>query len=409
MYKTLSLSVVFLIIILIIATIIINFNQSGTDTGFPYAQRCNAEVFEQDSDTYTLNALNRNMPEIQIFKATPLILDTPTTNAVYKFKVKNANSVQINEAGSNIKNVNNPSLATLEGTATGLPASAITVDSSGNFVTTITASNDVESVHSELTLSFSDKLLASRMPSDETGPSDNGTEPRSPKWLDQYFSPFTSPSNSPRSGEEPVFFECPGNCDNCLEEADAQKQGFAEKCSKERCYYSPDGQRSWYCYKPVPGWCCINGNVIQNTKDECNKLGGFWYLSQADALERCQPRGYCCKDGQIYVGTETQCIQIGGTFYLNQEEAMLYCQQTCWCCANNKVFQATKSQCTQLGGRCYSSQSQAMQYCQQEELCWCCSYGKVFQTTQAQCIKSGGNCFSSYDLAMQYCRKITTK
>jgi hypothetical protein len=410
MYKTLSLSVFFLIIILIIATLITNFDQAGTDTSFPYAERCNAQVVEQDSGTYTLNALNRNMPEIQVFKATPLILETPTTIAVYTFKVKNANSVQINEAGSNIKNISNPSLVTLQGTATGLPASAITSDSSGNFVTIITASNDVDSINAELTLSFSDKLLASRKPPEQTEPSDNETQPRSPKWLEMYSSPFISTSSdSPRPGAEPVFFKCPGDCDYCLEPKDAAGHGFSDRCSEERCYYSPDGQRSWYCYKPVPGWCCIDGNVIQTTRDECNKMSGYWYLTQAEALERCQPIGYCFKDGELYVGTETKCLQIGGTFYLNQQEAMLRCQQTYWCCANSKVFQATQSQCTQLGGTCFNSQSQAMQYCQTEELCWCCSYGKVFRTTQAQCIKSRGNCFLSYEQAMQYCRQTIPK
>jgi hypothetical protein len=409
MYKTLSLSILFLFIIMAIAALITGFNQSVAGTIFPYTQRCNAQVIEQNNNISIPNAINRNMPEIQVFKATPMMLDTPTTNAVYTFKVKNASKVQITEAGNNIKNISNPSLATLQGTATGLPASVITVDSSGDFIAIITASNNVDSVNSELTLSFSEKLLESRMSSDQTTSSDNGTEPRSPKWLEQYPSSLVSSSKAPTSGSEPVFYKCPDNCKNCLEPGDAKKQGYSERCSEERCYYSPDGQRSWYCYKPVPGWCCVNGNVIQSTKDECNKMSGYWYLTQADALERCQPLGYCCKDGQIYVGTETKCFQIGGTFYLNQEEAILRCQQTCWCCANNKVFQAIQSQCVQLGGICYSSQSQAMQYCQTEESCWCCAYGKVFQTTQAQCVKSGGQCFSSYDLAAQYCRKLTYK
>ena len=407
-----NIILIFLLVIISIITTssIIHFDQSGTDASFPLFQKCNAQVMEEYYSTHPSTAINGKVPEIQIFKAAPMILDTPTSNAIYTFKVKNATKLQISEAGNNIKNIINPSSATLQGKATGLPASAITVDSGGNFVTKITASNDYDSVNAQLTLSFSDKLVASRTPPDETEPSDNGTEPRSPKWLDQYSSPFISrSSNLPKPGEEPVFFKCPSNCENCYKPEEAARLGFSERCSEERCYYSPDGKQNWYCYKPVPGWCCINGNVVQSTKDECNKIGGFWYLIQAEALERCQPLGYCCKDGQLYVGTETKCLQIGGTFYLNQQEAMLRCQHTCWCCANGKVFQATESQCIQLGGRCFTTQSQAMQYCQPEEVCWCCSYGKVFQTSPAQCVKSGGTCYSSYEQAMQYCRQTIPK
>jgi len=406
MNNTLRFCLFIVLFALITAGSIIYIEQPVLDTILPVTRICNAQPLEQDVNSYAPAATGGKSPVIEIFKATPMVLDTPSSTAVYTFKVKNATNVQINEAGTNIKNINNPSASTLQGTATGLPASSISPDASGNFITVLTASNNGNSVDAKLTLSFSEKLHASRLPADQTEPPENGTKPRSPQWLAQRSSPPVSTTpRSPKPGSEPNFFKCPSNCQYCLKPEEAKGGGFGQKCSEERCYYSPDNQQNWYCYKPMPGWCCLNGNVGPSTKAECTKMGGYWFLTETEALERCQPQGYCCSNYQIYITTESRCLQIGGTFYINQYEAMQRCQPTCWCCANGKVFQASQSQCTQVGGNCYTSQSQALAHCQDQTTCWCCAYGKVFQATTSQCVQSGGTCYSSYEQAQQYCRQ----
>jgi hypothetical protein len=371
-----------------------------------------------------------------------MTLETPTSAAVYTFKVKRAKNVVITEAGNDIKNISNPSVAALNGIVTGLPASAIPVDDSGKFKTVLMASNDNGAVKAELTLSFSEKLLASGKPAGETQGSDNQTDSRSRKWLDQYSSPFGR-ARSSLSGTEPKFFDCPSDCEYCLTPEDAKSQGMGERCSAERCYYSPDNQQNWYCFKPAPGWCCNNLQVSQATKDECNKMGGSWFLNQSEALERCQPIGYCCRDGNIYEATRSQCAQtagiyydnvveakercqplgyccqngnitsltrpqcaqVGGIYYADVIEAKERCQPPCYCCAQGKVVQTDQSTCRQYGGSCYDTQSVAQRYCQQESTCWCCANGQVFQSTQSKCSQSGGNCYDTQSVAQRYCQQ----
>jgi hypothetical protein len=342
-------------------------------------------------------------PVIQVFKANPMTLETPTSAAVYTFKVKRATNLIITEAGNEIRNISNPTGAALSGIATGLPASAIPADDSGKFKAVLMASNAAGAVKAELTLSFSDKLLASGQPAETEG-ADNETDSRSPKWLDQYFSPF-GPARSSQSGTEPQFFDCPSDCDHCLTPEDAKSQGMGERCSAERCYYSPDNQQNWYCFKPAPGWCCNNLNVSEATKDECNQMGGSWFLNQSEAQERCQPLGYCCQNGNITSLTRSQCAQAGGTYYADVVEAKERCQPLGYCCQNGQVYsQTTQSQCTQVGGAWYTNQAQAMERCQ--PMGYCCSNGKVGQTTQAQCAQVGGAWYTNQAQAIQACQPM---
>jgi hypothetical protein len=397
------------------------------------------------NDVYSAeSAIGGNEPVIQVWKAAPMQLDSPTSTAVYTFKVKRATNVVINEAGTNIKNISNPSGAALNGTANGLPASTIPADDSGQFNTVLIASNKNGSVQAELTLSLSKKLLASGLTAEESEEEVAGTEPRSPKWLEQYSSPF-SPARSSISGTEPKFFKCPSDCNNCLKPAEAKSQGMGERCSAERCYYSPDNQQNWYCYKPAPGWCCNNSIVSQATKDECTRMGGSWFLNQYEAQERCQPIGYCCRDGNIYQATKSQCIQAGDTYYENVIEAKERCLPPCYCCLSGQVFQSNQSQCIQSGGTCYTTQYEALERCQPigwcclngqvyqatqaqcaqmggsywstsqaqvlercQPSCWCCLKGQVYQTSQSQCAQYGGNCYTTQAEALRYCQQQST-
>ena len=341
-------------------------------------------------------------PVIQVFKAEPMVLNADDS-ALYSFVVRRATGVQLIEAGNSIKEVNNPSAATLKGTANGLPAFAIQTGDSDTFIARLLAFNDFGQVEAELTLSFATEGEPEGQPEDQEGAADNQTEPRSPKWLPPYPSPFAF-TRSATVGSEPDFFKCPEDCQYCLKPEDAAARGFGQRCSEQPCYYSPDNQQKWYCHKPVPGWCCADGKVFQNTKDECTKLGGYWSLTQAEALERCQPLGWCCtRDGQILQGTKSQCAQSGGTYYDSLAVAKELCQPPCYCCLRGQVYQTTQSACLQSGGNCYSSLAQAYERCQQAETCWCCFRGQVYQTTQAQCMQSGGACYSTQSQAAAAC------
>jgi hypothetical protein len=365
MNSVLGVCLCLVLIGLVTAGAVVYTNRSCTGGILPGVQVCQAEPLQRNNVDYTPPAISGNEPVIQVFKADPMELSTADSAAVYTFKVKRAKNVQIDEAGTSIKNISNPSGATLQGTATGLPASAIHTDDSGKFITRLMASNDYGSVKAELTLSLAQELLP---PGQPTGPTENQPEPRSPKWLDPYSTPRTS-TPSTTTHNEPRFFTCPQSCASCLESGEAVKLGYTQRCSDQRCYYSPDNQRSWYCYSEPEGWCCGNGNVYQSTKGECNKIGGYWSTNQNEAIQACEPEGYCCLNDQVYYpATRDQCVQMGGSYWsTNQAQTLEHCQPTrCWCCAYGKVFQATKDQCAQSGGACYTTQSQATRACRDQ-------------------------------------------
>ncbi|MGD0353108.1 MAG: hypothetical protein ABSB38_06395 [Dehalococcoidia bacterium] len=358
------------------------------------------------NDVYSAeSAMAGNKPVIQVFKAEPMELDSPASAAVYTFKVKLATNVQISEAGTNIKNISNPSGATLQGTANGLPASSIPTDGSGKFVCTIVASNEYGTNTAALELSIAANLI----PAGQSGSTDNQTKPRTPNWLLQFSTPSTStPSTGSKTGSEPVFFTCPSSCEACLKPEDAASRGYTQRCSDQPCYYSPDNQQKWYCYSEPEGWCCANEKVSQTTKRECTQMGGsYWSTNQNEALQACQPVGWCCRDGNLYQATKDQCAQMGGSYWsTNQNEALQACQPVGWCCRDGNLYQSTQAQCTQMGGSYWSTnQAQVVASCRQAATCWCCASGKVFQTTQAQCTQSGGACYSTQSQADAACRQ----
>jgi len=396
------------------------------------------------NDVYSAqSSTGGNPPDIRLFKAEPMVLNA-SDSAIYTFAVRHATRIHIIEAGNSIKEISNPSAATIKGTANGLPASALQTGDSNTFMALLIASNNNGDVQAELTLSFATEGEPEGQPEEQQGATDNQPEPRSPKWLEQYSSPF-SPARSSISGTEPKFFKCPSDCNNCLKPEEAKSQGMGERCSAERCYYSPDNQQNWYCYKPAPGWCCNNSIVSQATKDECTRMGGSWFLNQYEAQERCQPIGYCCRDGNIYQATKSQCIQAGDTYYENVIEAKERCLPPCYCCLSGQVFQSNQSQCIQSGGTCYTTQYEALERCQPigwcclngqvyqatqaqcaqmggsywstsqaqvlercQPSCWCCLKGQVYQTSQSQCAQYGGNCYTTQAEALRYCQQQST-
>jgi hypothetical protein len=323
--------------------------------------------------------------------------------ALYTFVVKGATKIEVIEAGNTIKEINNPSSATLKGTANGLPAYAIQTGDSNTFNTVLLASNGSGQVLGMVTLSFATLPTAAGQP----WLMDNKTAPRSPKWLAQLsLPPISARSTSATPGSEPVFFKCPDGCPYCLTPDDAASRGFTQKCSDERCYYSPDEKQNWWCYSEPEGWCCKDSNVMEATKSKCAQVGGYWSTNQNEAIQACQPVGWCCARGQVGQTTQSQCAQVGGSYWsTNQAEAMRACQPVGWCCAGGQVGQTTQSQCAQVGGTYYTNQAQAIESCRQPATCWCCAGGKVYQTTQAQCAQTGGTCYSTQSQATAGCRQ----
>jgi hypothetical protein len=341
------------------------------------------------NDVYSAESATAGAPPvIQIFKADPMVLN-PDDAAMYSFVVRRATHVQVIEEGNIIRDITNPSGATIKGTAKGLLASALQTADSDTFTAVLLASNESGSDKAALTLSFATELPSTG----EAGATDNQTGPRLPKWLAQYSSQLALKRSS-ASGSEPNFFKCPSDCDYCLKPEEAKSQGMGERCSAERCYYSPDNQQNWYCFKPSPGWCCNNQNVSQATKDECTKMGGAWFLNQSEALDRCQPLGYCCKDGNIFQATRSDCAQKAGTYYADPVEAKERCQPIGYCCKDGNIFEATRSQCAQSAGTYYDNVIDAKERCQPAG--YCCRDGQVYYpATQAQCAQMGGSNWST--------------
>ncbi|MCJ7654754.1 MAG: hypothetical protein MUO97_05545 [Dehalococcoidia bacterium] len=366
-------------------------------------QVCKAEPLELIGGDSAQSSTGGKLPDIQVFKAEPLEL-TDGDSALYTFVVRRALKIQVIEAGNSIKEINNPTLATLKGTVKGLSAYAIQTGDSNTFNTILLASNGSGEVKEELTLSFANEPPP--MPTSLIPPVSE-TKARSPQWGPQFSLPLPS-TPSAKLGSEPEFFKCPSGCEYCLKPDDAAGRGFGQKCSEQSCYYSPDNQQRWYCYKPVPGWCCRDGKVNQTTRDECAQMGGYWSTNQNEAIQACQPMGYCCRDGNLYEATQSQCTQVGGVYYSNQAQAIERCQPPGYCCRDGQVYSSTQAQCAQIGGSYWSTnQAEAMRACQQTATCWCCSGGKVFQTTQAQCAQTGGTCYATQSQATAGCRQTT--
>src|SRR4030042_6626672 len=125
-------------------------------------------------------------PDIKLFKADPLVLNDGDA-ALYTFVVKNATEMQLVEAGDIIKQINNPSAATLKGTAQGMTTYAIRTGDSNTFAATLIARNESGEVKKTLTLSF-----ATELPPKSTSlipPVSMSAPPRSPQWGEQDFSP----------------------------------------------------------------------------------------------------------------------------------------------------------------------------------------------------------------------------
>jgi hypothetical protein len=309
------------------------------------------------------------LPGIGYFKASPQKLEYgQATN--YMIKVNNAEEILLYEAGVLIANWNGPPSGTHTHkiTFTGMPSNAIPTED-GNFKALLVISNEKGKLEKELMLS-----VASPSPPAAAKPEapDNETGDNKSYWLGERFLPIPpheSPTSAiPATEYPPQFADCPPGCNYCLKPDEAAELGLKQKCSDELCYYSPDQEEKFYCYKEPEGWCCVGGHggqVIQATKTECEKDGGDWYADQSLAMQACEETCWCCRhqDGAVGNVTVDECLRVGSC-YATQYQAMQACQEMmCWCCADGNVVHTTEIQCLQMGGCCHDTQAEANEAC----------------------------------------------
>ncbi len=344
------------------------------------------------------------LPQIKSFSASPMVLQDGQS-ALYTFEVINATNVLLIEAGEELRDISNPPNTSCRASVRGRSTYQISRGAGNSFEAVLLANNISGSQQRKLTLSFASApplptAALARAPLDKAS-----TGTRKPEWLGQ----TSGAAPGGLSGQivasyPPPFEKCPKGCDYCLQPADAAARGFTNQCTKGPCYYSPDKQRFWYCYsKPTTIWCCLDGTVVETTKEACVQKGGTAYSTEAEARKGCQTAAtcWCCAGGKVFQSTPSECAQYGGACYGSEKEALYSCQTRVWCCLDGNVIETTAESCAQKGGTAYTTEADALKGCQSRG--WCCEYGKVGPTLQAPCLQSGGQWFLTEKEALDAC------
>ena len=114
---------------------------------------------------------------------------------------------------------------------------------------------------------------------------------------------------------------------------------------------------------PGQCWCCINGQVVQTTPEECREREGQCYPTREEALQHCKDLCWCCINGHIVQINAAECKEHGGQCYSSREEALRHCGQLCWCCINGQVVQVPVAECRERDGQCFGSREEALRNC----------------------------------------------
>src|SRR5437588_3348918 len=115
---------------------------------------------------------------------------------------------------------------------------------------------------------------------------------------------------------------------------------------------------------PPPGcWCCINGQIVQTTPEECREREGQCYPTREEAARHCKDLCWCCINGHIVQVNAAECKERGGQCYSSREEALQHCGQLCWCCINGQVVQVTAIDCRERKGQCIGAREEALRNC----------------------------------------------
>jgi len=348
---------------------------------------------------------NGPLPQIKSFTAEPLTLKD-NESALYKFEVSGATNLELIEAGSPLKLTSVAPDTTVKGSARGMTPNQFRTGNSNEFNSILRVKNGNGSVEKTLTLSYATvRQPKIEQPGGQTGSAENKTTSHVPKWLAQFSSPVSlNPSKaSSFSSWPPPFAECPSGCNKCLRPEEASA-GSNVKCLEQPCYYSPDKQQNWYCYKPGEGWCCRDGKYTPESKAQCGKEGGNWYATETEVIKACQATmGWFCSGGKVYQGTAAQAANVGATLYATADEATKACQQQGYCCANGRLITATPTSCKEYGGSFYTDANLAAQACQQQG--YCCANGRLITATPTSCKEYGGSFYTDANLAAQACQR----
>ena len=114
---------------------------------------------------------------------------------------------------------------------------------------------------------------------------------------------------------------------------------------------------------PGQCWCCINGEVVQTTPEECREREGQCYPTREEALRHCKDLCWCCINGHIVQVPAGECKERGGQCYPTREEALRHCGQLCWCCINGQIVQVPVIDCRERDGQCFGSREEAARNC----------------------------------------------
>ena len=76
------------------------------------------------------------------------------------------------------------------------------------------------------------------------------------------------------------------------------------------------------------------------------------------------PRYWRCINGQVVQMTKADCEKGDGQCYASEQEARAHCKgKSCWCCINGQVVKTTAAACRERGGQCYGSRKEALRNC----------------------------------------------
>ncbi len=166
------------------------------------------------------------------------------------------------------------------------------------------------------------------------------------------------------------------------------------------------------CTQPPTCWCCINGEVLELTEDECRARGGKCYASKEEALRDCRQRQTCwvCINGEVIeMPTTDPRLKNLRQCFSSREEAERFCKEDrnpCWVCENGAAVPLSEERCQQYNGPTYRSRQEALRNCQKPPLGWCCLNGVVQgPITWDECERRGGLWYPNEAEARNACNR----
>lgn len=162
----------------------------------------------------------------------------------------------------------------------------------------------------------------------------------------------------------------------------------------------PHGQKA---KTQQPGWCYLDGKIINATKDACLEKKGRFFSGKkaAETYLDSQALGYCCLKEKTLASKKGSCLKQKGDFFKKRKKAALYCDlhKQGFCCLNWKVSDKVKGDCLNQNGKFFEDNQNALSAC--EPIGGCLVDGRVFMITRIACRKKKGDFFSKKDEAQK--------